>query len=291
MWKQTPARLGALLYQNGKRFDSKEEEGARTEAWWDMKVLRRRAAAMSPREKHLALLSAFGIVSFAFYYVPTVLYATLIIAVCCIVCYYHSGEPLPARLGLNPRARLNVPAVLRRWLVGWGITGVSVAARGKTKSSRNKTPGLRESEGHLRERFGEPGIYRRETLESDSFLFSPRDFLMGSYIGKPESPTADPGRPRPGRNPREQLREKLSRPNHAVYTPNRRLSFTGYVHNKITLQTQALSVFGGGTLPTVARKIKVQLLGAYKLLTLNVKPVERSLSLPFNEDNYNDLCC
>ena len=246
---------------------------------------------MSPREKHLALLSAFGIVSFAFYYVPTVLYATLIIAVCCIVCYYHSGEPLPARLGLNPRARLNVPAVLRRWLVGWGITGVSVAARGKTKSSRNKTPGLRESEGHLRERFGEPGIYRRETLESDSFLFSPRDFLMGSYIGKPESPTADPGRPRPGRNPREQLREKLSRPNHAVYTPNRRLSFTGYVHNKITLQTQALSVFGGGTLPTVARKIKVQLLGAYKLLTLNVKPVERSLSLPFNEDNYNDLCC
>ncbi|XP_030294210.1 nuclear envelope pore membrane protein POM 121 [Sparus aurata] len=192
-----------------------------------MKVLRRRAAAMSPREKHLALLSAFGIVSFAFYYVPTVLYASLIIAVCCIVCYYHSGEPLPARLGLNPRAGLNVPAVLRRWLVGWGITGVSVAARGKTKSSRNKTPGLRESEGNLRERFGEPGIYRRETLESDSFLFSPRDFLMGSYIGKPESPTADPGRPRAGRNPREQLREKLSRPNHAVYTPNRRLSFAG----------------------------------------------------------------
>lgn len=251
-----------------------------------MKVLRRRAAAMSPREKHLALLSAFGIVSFAFYYVPTVLYASLIIAVCCIVCYYHSGEPLPARLGLNPRAGLNVPAVLRRWLVGWGITGVSVAARGKTKSSRNKTPGLRESEGNLRERFGEPGIYRRETLESDSFLFSPRDFLMGSYIGKPESPTADPGRPRAGRNPREQLREKLSRPNHAVYTPNRRLSFAGYVHNKITLQplTQALSVFGGGTLPAVARKIKVQFLGGYKLLT--PKPVDRSLSPPFN-----NLCC
>ncbi|XP_073335614.1 nuclear envelope pore membrane protein POM 121 [Pagrus major] len=192
-----------------------------------MRVLRRRAAAMSPREKHLALLSALGIVSFAFYYIPTFLYATLIIAVCCILCYYHSGEPLPARLGLNPRAGLNVPAVLRRWLVGWGLTGVSVAARGKTKSSRNKNPGLRESEGHLRERFVEPGIYRRETLESDSFLFSPRDFLMGSYIGKPESPSADPGRPRAGRNPREQLREKLSRPNHAVCTPNRRLSFAG----------------------------------------------------------------
>ncbi|KAI9531929.1 hypothetical protein NQZ68_036735 [Dissostichus eleginoides] len=50
---------------------------------------------------------------------------------------------------------------------------------------------------------------------------------MGSYIGKPESPTADSGRPRAGRNPREQLRERLARPNHAVYTPNRRLSFAG----------------------------------------------------------------
>ncbi|XP_044077653.1 nuclear envelope pore membrane protein POM 121 isoform X2 [Siniperca chuatsi] len=191
-----------------------------------MRVLRRRGAAMSPREKHIALLSALGVVSFALYYIPTFLYVTLILAVCCIVCYYHSGEPLPARLGLNPRAELSVPAVLRRWLWGWGVTGVSVAARGRTKSSRNKTE-LRESEGHFRERVAETGIYRREALASDSFLFSPRDFLMGSYIGKPESPTADSGRPRAGRNPREQLREKLSRPNHAVYTPNRRLSFAG----------------------------------------------------------------
>ncbi|XP_070839544.1 nuclear envelope pore membrane protein POM 121 isoform X1 [Chaetodon trifascialis] len=181
---------------------------------------------MSPREKHLALLSVLGVVSFALYCIPTFLYATLLLAVCCIVCYYHSGEPLPARLGLNPRAGLNVPTVLRRWLWGWGVTGVSVAARGRTKSNRNKTE-LRESEGHFRERFAESGIYRRESLESDSFLFSPRDFLMGSYIGKPESPSAASVRPRGGRNPREQLREKLSRPNHAVYTPNRRLSFAG----------------------------------------------------------------
>ncbi|XP_059207247.1 nuclear envelope pore membrane protein POM 121 [Centropristis striata] len=191
-----------------------------------MRVLRRRAAAMSPREKHLAILSVLAIVSLALYYIPTFLWATLILAICCIVCYYLSGEPLPARLGLNPRAGLTVPAVLRRWLWGWGVTGVSVAARGRTKSGRNKTE-LREAEGHFRERLVEPGIYRRETLESDSFLFSPRDFLMGSYIGKPESPAADTGRPRAGRNPREQLREKLARPNHAVYTPNRRLSFAG----------------------------------------------------------------
>ncbi|XP_035522672.1 uncharacterized protein LOC118331713 [Morone saxatilis] len=194
-----------------------------------MRVLRRRAAAMSRREKHLALLSALGFLSVALYYVPTFLYAAVILAVCCVVCYYHSGEPLPARLGLNPRARFNVPAALRRWLRGRRVAGGSVAAaapRRTTKSGGSKTE-HRETEGHFRERFPETGIYRRETLTSDSFLFSPRDFLMGSYIGKPESPAADSGRPRAARNPREQLRERLSRPNHAVYTPNRRLSFTG----------------------------------------------------------------
>lgn len=188
---------------------------------------------MSPRERKLVLLSALGVGSLVlFYYIPTFLYATLILAVCCSVCYYHSGTPLPARVGLNPRTRLNVPAALRR-LWGWWVTDVSVAARGRTKRSSNK-PDLRESEGHFRQRLADTAIYRREALASESFLFSPRDFLMGSYIGKPESQTADFGRPRVGRNPREQLREKLSRPNHAVYTPNRRLSFAGYVYDQIT---------------------------------------------------------
>ncbi|XP_026183928.1 nuclear envelope pore membrane protein POM 121 isoform X2 [Mastacembelus armatus] len=191
-----------------------------------MQVLRRRVAAMSPREKHLVFLSALGLVSLVFYYIPTFLYVTLIVAAFCVVSYCYSGEPFPARLGLNPRAELNVPAVLRRWLLGWGLTGVSVAARGKPKSSNNRGE-LRESDGHFRQRLGETGIYRREALTTDSFLFSPRDFLMGSYIGKPESPVTDFERPRAGRNPREQLREKLSRPNNAVYTPNRRLSFAG----------------------------------------------------------------
>ncbi|XP_006785271.1 nuclear envelope pore membrane protein POM 121 [Neolamprologus brichardi] len=192
-----------------------------------MRVLRRRVAAMSPREKHLLLLSALGLVTLAFYYIPTFLYVTLILAVCCIVCYYHSGEPLPARLGPNPRGGLNVPAVLRRWLWSWEATGVSVPARGRAKSSGSNRAELRESEGHLSQRLAESGVYRKESLSSESFLFSPRDFLMGSYIGKPESPTADSGRRRAVRNPREQLREKLARPNHAVYTPNRRLSFAG----------------------------------------------------------------
>ncbi|XP_060942133.1 nuclear envelope pore membrane protein POM 121 [Limanda limanda] len=191
-----------------------------------MRVLRRRVAAMSPREKRLVLLSVLGVVGLALYYFLTFLYASLIIAVCCLVWFCRSGGPLPARLGLKPRAGLKAPAVLRRWLLGWGVTGVSVAPRGKTRSSGDKAQ-HREPVGHIRQRPGERGVYRGESLASDSFLFSPRDFLMGSYIGKPESPMAEPGRPRAGRNPRELLREKLSRPNHAVYTPNRRLSFAG----------------------------------------------------------------
>lgn len=194
-----------------------------------MRDLRWRAAAMSPREKHLAIISALGVLSFALYFISTILFVTLIFVVCLVVCYYHIGEPLPARLGLNPQTGLNVPGVLRRWLWGWEVTGVSVAARGRAKSGANRVE-FQESEGQVRDGFGETGIYRRGNLESDSFLFSPRDFLMGSYIGKAESPTPDHVRPRAGRNPREQLREKLCRPNHAVYTPNRRLSFAGYVH-------------------------------------------------------------
>ncbi|CAK6971404.1 nuclear envelope pore membrane protein POM 121 [Scomber scombrus] len=194
-----------------------------------MRVLRRRVAAMSPREKHLALLSLLGVVTLALYYSPTLLYATfIIVAACCIVCYYNRGEPLSARLGLNPRARLSVPSALRRWLWDWWVTDVSVSSRGRAKSCSNKA-GLRDSvHGQFtQQRRADSGIYRREALATDSFLFSPRDFLMGSYIGKAESPAADFGRPRAGRNPREQLREKLARPNHAVYTPNRRLSFAG----------------------------------------------------------------
>lgn len=190
-----------------------------------MRVLRRRVAAMSPREKYLAILSALGLVTLSFYYIPAFLYFTLFVIVCCILWYYNNGERLPTRFGLYPRAEFNVPGGLRRWLWGWGVPGVSAPQQKRTKSSRNKTE-IREPESYFGERFGVTRIYRRES-ETDSFLFSPRDFLMGSYIGKPESPPAASGRPRVARNPREQLREKLSKPNHAVYTPNRRLSFAG----------------------------------------------------------------
>lgn len=179
---------------------------------------------MSPREKQLAILSALGLLTLSFYYIPTFLCFTLLLIVFCLLWYYFNGELLPTRFGLHPRAQFNGPAGLRRSLWGWGVAGVSAPQQKRTKSSENREP-----RSHLGERFGVTGIYRRES-ETDSFLFSPRDFLMGSYISKPQSPPAASGRPRAARNPREQLREKLSRPNHAVYTPNRRLSFAGYVH-------------------------------------------------------------
>lgn len=204
-----------------------------------MRVLRRRVAAMSLREKYLAILSALGLVTLSFYYIPAFLYFTLFVIVCCILWYYSNGERLPTRFGLYPRAEFNVPGGLRRWLWGWGVPGVSAPQQKRTKSSRNKTE-IREPESYFGERFGVTRIYRRES-ETDSFLFSPRDFLMGSYIGKPESPPAASGRPRVARNPREQLREKLSRPNHAVYTPNRRLSFAGYVHIQINQERSQLA--------------------------------------------------
>uniref|UniRef100_A0A672HKZ8 POM121 transmembrane nucleoporin n=1 Tax=Salarias fasciatus TaxID=181472 RepID=A0A672HKZ8_SALFA len=188
-----------------------------------MRVVRRRAAAMSPKEKRLLLLAALTLFFLTFYYAPSFLYATLILAACCAACFYHSREPLPARLGQKPRAGLSVPAALRRWLWGSGVSGAPVAAAGRTKSGANRAE-LREAGGLSRNR---GGIHRREVQPGGSFYFSPQDFLMGSYIGKHDSPTAETGRPRAVRNPREQLRERLSRPNHAVPTPIRRLSFAG----------------------------------------------------------------
>ncbi|KAM4620166.1 nuclear envelope pore membrane protein POM 121 [Polymixia lowei] len=188
---------------------------------------------MSPREKQFILLISlvlFAIVIFALalYYIPTFLYVTFILGLCCIACYYHNGESLFARLGLNPRCRLTIPYGLRRWLTGRTANGVTLSAPGRLPSRSNKAD-VRYSEVYSRQTPFETGVYRRDALAKESLIFSPRDILMGSYIGKAEGSPAVAGRPRAGRslNQREQLRERLARPNHAVYTPNRRLSFTG----------------------------------------------------------------
>ncbi|CAN9501179.1 unnamed protein product [Ophioblennius macclurei] len=191
-----------------------------------MRAERRRAAAMTPEEKRAVLVAALALLALSFYHAPSLLYAAVIVAACGAAFLYRRGgePPLPARLGHKPRAGLSFPAALRRWFSGYRVSGVPPVA-GKAKSGANK-----------RGVAGEGGIRRREdVLPRNSFYFSPQDLLMGSYIGRHDSPTAagagagaaEPGRPRAVRNPRELLRERLARPNHAVPTPVRRLSFAG----------------------------------------------------------------
>lgn len=187
---------------------------------------------MSSREKRLiALISlvfcATAIFSLVLYYIPTLLYIAFILGVCCVACYYHSGESLYVRLGPHPRRGLTIPPVLRRWLPGIA-NGVPTAGRVRSRTAKDY---VRESVVFTDQRRFESAICRKDAGHSDSFLLSPRDILMGSYIGKAESPPTVVGRPRAGANSRvnpnarEQLREILARPNHAVYTPNKRLSF------------------------------------------------------------------
>ncbi|XP_034040315.1 nuclear envelope pore membrane protein POM 121, partial [Thalassophryne amazonica] len=159
-------------------------------------------AAMSPSDKRLFLLFAAVVVSLTLFYTQHFIYAAFIF-ICCSLCYCHCEEPFPARFGLNPRSGLKNAAGHQRWFWGWGAGGGSVSSRSKTKVARAEGPQRRSD---------------TQALFSSSIMFSPQDFLMGSYISKTH---------RAGTNPRDQLRDRLSRPNHAVCTPNRRLSFTG----------------------------------------------------------------
>ncbi|CDQ65987.1 unnamed protein product [Oncorhynchus mykiss] len=191
---------------------------------------------MSSREKRLiALISlvvcATAIFCLVLYYIPTLLYIAFIIGVCCVACYYHSGESLYVRLGPHPRRGLTIPPVLRRWLPGIA-NGVPTAGRVRSRTVKDD---VRESVVFTGQRRFDSAICRKDATHSDSFILSPRDILMGSYIGKAKSPASVVGRPRAGAssgantNAREQftLRERLARPNQAVITPNRRLSFGG----------------------------------------------------------------
>ncbi|XP_064834620.1 nuclear envelope pore membrane protein POM 121-like isoform X2 [Oncorhynchus masou masou] len=191
---------------------------------------------MSSREKRLiALISlvvcATAIFCLVLYYIPTLVYIAFIIGVCCVACYYHSGESLYVRLGPHPRRGLTIPPVLRRWLPGIA-NGVPTAGRVR---SRTVNDDVRESVVFTGQRRFDSAICRKDATHSDSFILSPRDILMGSYIGKAKSPASVVGRPRAGASSgantiaREQLtlRERLARPNQAVITPNRRLSFGG----------------------------------------------------------------
>uniref|UniRef100_A0AAY4EJT9 POM121 transmembrane nucleoporin n=1 Tax=Denticeps clupeoides TaxID=299321 RepID=A0AAY4EJT9_9TELE len=182
---------------------------------------------MSPRDKRrlaIVFVSLFTITIFylALCYVPSYLYVAFILGVSGVVCCYNTRElPFLARTGLNPRPGLTVPPALRRWLPGRTVTGAAPVAKAGHRVRPGEVDGRASAVSPV-----ESPAYRRDAAFAD--FFSPRDLLMGSYIGKPESPSA-PARVAGGSghcpNPREQLRERLSRPNHAVHTPNRRLSF------------------------------------------------------------------
>ncbi|KAJ8414506.1 hypothetical protein AAFF_G00037080 [Aldrovandia affinis] len=188
---------------------------------------------MTPREKRqIALISvavlSLAVLCLALYFIPTFLYILFIIGVSCIAFFYHTAEP-PAhsREGHHPRPNLIIPTLFRRWLPGKTANGVPSAGRANTRGNRGRfiKGDPRNSVGlsNVSERRLEnPGLFRRETELSGSLLFSPRDILMGSYLGKPDSPSAVG---RLGGAETRELRERLSRPNHAVHTPNRRLSF------------------------------------------------------------------
>ncbi|XP_030217480.1 nuclear envelope pore membrane protein POM 121 [Gadus morhua] len=187
---------------------------------------------MSQREKQLLSLISIGFFSLVgavlgLYFIPAFLYFTLIIGFCCFVFYPHKGNSIYTKLGLNPRRVLRVPPVLRRWFAGKTGGGGLLSTPGRFRSRHNQVD-VKYSDVYTSQRQTETNLYRRDALTSETFLFSPRDILMGSYIAK----EGHDERPRAGSSyaanphPRELLRERLSRPNHAVHTPNRRLSFS-----------------------------------------------------------------
>ncbi|KAI5613005.1 nuclear envelope pore membrane protein POM 121, partial [Silurus asotus] len=188
----------------------------------------RRVTAMFPADKRrLAFFSVLAIVLFFLVLtcIPTYLYVLFFFAITCAVCYYRAeGSQLFERLGLNPRRGLTDPTALHRWLPATIFTG---SRRDKTLSNKNKSDARNSLASPSDRSFTSGSVYRRDAAFSDS-LFSPRNILMGSYLGKAESSpsTGQPaGSSGSGVNPREHLRERLVRPNYGVPTPNRRLSF------------------------------------------------------------------
>ncbi|XP_046716788.1 nuclear envelope pore membrane protein POM 121 isoform X1 [Silurus meridionalis] len=184
---------------------------------------------MFPADKRrLAFISVLAIVLFFLVLtcIPTYLYVLFFFAVTCAVCYYRAeGSQLFERLGLNPRRGLTDPTALHRWLPATIFTGSP--ATGRDKRNKNKSDARNSLASPSDRSFTSGSVYRRDATFSDS-LFSPRNILMGSYLGKAESSpsTGQPaGSAGSGVNPREHLRERLVRPNYGVPTPNRRLSF------------------------------------------------------------------
>lgn len=159
---------------------------------------------MSPEEKRRLAVrwTALGLIALLLLLlglVPAGLCLLLFFAGSCGVGLYRAEDfRLFGRLGLNPRPGLTVPPGLLRCLPGSSRTQPRAGDNSVERDSRARRVALRDSP------------------------FSPRDLLMGSYLVRPENPPAACRTPlRPG----EQLRDRLTRPNHGAPTPSRRLSF------------------------------------------------------------------
>uniref|UniRef100_A0AAV2J567 Uncharacterized protein n=1 Tax=Knipowitschia caucasica TaxID=637954 RepID=A0AAV2J567_KNICA len=177
--------------------------------------------AMSPAHRtHLAallwLLSG-GTAALLLYCYPLLLYLFLLLLLLCGVLLLLGPS---GALSARPGGHLH--AVLRRWARAWGTAPRLDQGRNSGKGKLSSR-GSEQSYGLLthRARPVDRGLYRVDPLSTE--LFSPRDVLMGSYLSRADSPPQE--NLLRGRNPRQQLRDGLAKPNYAVYTPNRRLSF------------------------------------------------------------------
>lgn len=181
---------------------------------------------MYPREKRLIALVSVAILGLALYFISTFLYILFIIGIACAALFCQTnGLSQQSRLGHHPRPHLVIPPAIRRWFPGKSANGVSSPGKASNRGTRGRFIG---DSWQSVVYSGDSRWERRKEAERDessgSLLFSPRDLLMGSYLAKPESPSAAGALGRPIGGTRE-LRERLARPNHIVQTPNKRLSF------------------------------------------------------------------
>ncbi|MGH0157844.1 UNVERIFIED_CONTAM: hypothetical protein FKN15_036157 [Acipenser sinensis] len=219
---------------------------------WDIKVLRRRGAAMYPREKRLIALVSVAVLGLALYFISTFLYILFIIGVACAALFCQTnGLPQQSRLGHHPRPHLVIPPAIRRWFPGKSANGVSSPGKASNRGTRGRFIGDSwQSVVYSGDRRWERRKEAERDESSGSLLFSPQDLLMGSYLAKPESPSAAGAHGRPIGGTRE-LRERLARPNHIVQTPNKRLSFGFSVTPQRCYPIQQTGYSSVGVLPSV----------------------------------------
>ncbi|XP_033905997.3 nuclear envelope pore membrane protein POM 121-like isoform X2 [Acipenser ruthenus] len=181
---------------------------------------------MYPKEKRLIALVSVAILGLALYFISTFLYILFIIGVACAALFCQTnGLSQQSRLGHHPRPHLIIPPAIRRWFPGKPANGVSSPGKASNRGTRGRFFGDSwQSVVYSGDRRWERRKEAERDESSGSLLFSPRDLLMGSYLAKPESPSAAGAHGRPIGGTRE-LRERLARPNHIVQSPNKRLSF------------------------------------------------------------------